>query len=89
MARRNCRSCYDVVFENIKAISYNYGGCFAGTIRSGGYLENVVFVNCKTYSANETDYTIDDVVQGRIAATSAGTFIGVTYNGTAVGLVGK
>ena len=80
---------YDVVFENITAISYNYGGCFAGTIRSGGYLENVVFVNCKCYSANETDYTIDDVVQGRIAATSAGTFIGVTYNGTAVGLVGK
>ena len=80
---------YDVVFENIKAISYNYGGCFAGTIRSGALLENVVFVNCKTYSANETDYTIDDVIQGRIAATSAGNFIGVTYNGTAVGLVGK
>ena len=80
---------YDVVFENIKAISYNYGGCFAGTIRSGSYLENVVFVNCKTYSANETDYTIDDVIQGRIAATSAGNFVGVTYNGTAVGLVGK
>ena len=82
-------SIYDVVFENIKTVSYNYGGCFAGTIRSGGFLENVVFVNCKTYSANETDYTIDDVVIGRIAATSAGTFIGVTYNGTAVGLVGK
>ena len=80
---------YDVIFEGIKTISYNYGGCFAGVIRSGGYLENIVFVNCKTYSANETDYTIDDVVQGRIAATSAGTFIGVTYNGTAVGLVGK
>ena len=80
---------YDVVFENIKTISYNYGGCFAGTIRSGSYLENVVFVNCKTHSANETDYTIDDVIQGRIAATSAGNFVGVTYNGTAVGLVGK
>lgn len=80
---------YDVVFENITAASYNYGGCFAGEIRSGGYLENVVFVNCKTYSANEVDYTIDDVVQGRVAAVSAGTFVGVTYNGTAVGLVGK
>ena len=79
---------YDVVFENIKTTSYNYGGCFAGEIRSGAYLENVVFVSCKTYSANETDYTIDDVVQGRIAAKSAGTFVGVTYNGTAVGLVG-
>ena len=80
---------YDVVFEHITSIAYNYGGCFAGVIRSGGYLENVVFINSKTYSANEVDYTIDDVVQGRIAATSAGTFVCVTYNGTAVGLVGK
>ena len=80
---------YDVVFENIKTISYNYGGCFAGTIRSGSYLENVVFVNCRTQSVNETDYTIDDVIQGRIAALSSGNFVGVTYNGTAVGLVGK
>ena len=80
---------YDVIFENITTVSYNYGGAFAGTIRSGGYLENVVFINSKTYSANETDYTIDDVIQGRIAATSAGTFVAVTYNGTAVGLVGK
>ncbi len=80
---------YDVVFEHITAVSYNYGGCFAGSIRAGGYLENVVMVNCKCYSANETDYTIDDVIQGRIAAISAGTFVGVTYNGTAVGLVGK
>jgi len=80
---------YDVVFENITAVSYNYGGCFAGEIKTGGYLEDVAFINCKTYSANEVDYTIDDVVQGRIAAVSAGTFVGVTYNGTAVGLVGR
>ncbi len=80
---------YDVVFDNIKAVSYNYGGCFAGEIRSGGYLEDIVFINCKCQSANEVDYTIDDVVQGRIAAVSAGAFVGVTYNGTAVGLVGK
>ena len=82
-------SIYDVVFMNINSVAYNYGGCFAGRIIAGGYLENVTFIGCKTESANEVDYTIDDVVQGRIAAFSAGTFVGVTYNGTAVGLIGK
>ncbi len=80
---------YDVVFDNINSRSYNYGGCFAGRILSGGLLENVIFINSKTYSTyTECDYTIDDLVQGRIAARSAGTFIGVTYNGTGVGLIG-
>ena len=79
---------YDVKFENIKALSYNYAGCFAGVI-NGGLLENVQFHKCKTICANETDYTIDDVICGRVCATNAGTFIGVSYNGTTVGLVGK
>ena len=81
---------YDVVFQNIRTYSYNYAACFAGSIRSGGYLENIVFIDSKGESTvTETDFTIDDVIIGRIAATSAGTFVGVTYNGTAVGLVGK
>ena len=80
---------YDVVFENITSNAYNYGGCFAGSILAGGYLEDIKFIDCKAISANEVDYTIDDVIEGRVAAVSAGTFVGVTYNGTAVGLIGK
>ena len=80
---------YDVVFENITSNAYNYGGCFAGSILAGGYLEDIKFIDCKALSANEVDYTIDDVIEGRVAAVSAGTFVGVTYNGTAVGLIGK
>lgn len=80
---------YNVKFENMTSLSYNYGGCFAGEVLSGGYLEDVVFIRCVTHSTyTETDFTIDDLVQGRIAARSAGTFIGVTFNGTAVGLIG-
>ena len=56
---------------------------------TNGYLENVVFLNCSAISVNETDYTIDDVVQGRIAAEGSGTIIAVTYNGTDVGFFGK
>ena len=80
---------YDVVFESITSNAYNYGGCFAGVISSGAYLENITFLNCKAYSVNDVDYTIDDVIEGRVAATNAGTFVAVTYNGTAVGLIGK
>ena len=80
---------YDVIFSNIKVKAHNYGGCFAGMIRTGGYLENVVFIGCESKSVNEVDYTIDDVVQGRVAATCAGLILASTYDGTAVGLVGK
>lgn len=80
---------YDVVFDNITCLSYNYGGAFAGEILTGGYLEDVVFIHSNTRSTyTECDFTIDDLVQGRIAAKSAGTFVGVSYNGTAVGLIG-
>ena len=80
---------YDVHFENIIVDARVHGGCLAGVIQSGGYLENVTFRNCKATSVNEVDYTIDDVIQGRVAGSSAGTFVAVTYNGTAVGLVGQ
>ena len=79
---------YDVHFENIIVDARVHGGCLAGVIQSGGYLEYVTFTNCKATSVNEVDYTIGEVIQGRVTGSSAGTFVAVTYNGTAVGLVG-
>ena len=80
---------YDVVFENVQSLSYNYGGLFAGRILAG-VLENVIMTNCKSMCTfTECDYTIDDLYTGRVAGMSAGRFTGVTYNGTAVGLIGK
>ena len=80
---------YDLVFDNIRCLSYNYGGLFAGRILAGGYLEDVIIVNSKTMSTyTECDYTIDDLYQGRVASRCGGTLIGVTYDGTAVGLIG-
>ena len=80
---------YDVIFENVQSLSYNYGGLFAGRILAG-VLENVIMTNCKSMCTyTECDYTIDDLYTGRVAGISAGRFTGVTYNGTTVGLIGK
>ena len=80
---------YDVVFENVQSLSYNYGGLFAGRILAG-VVENVIMTNCKSMCTyTECDYTIDDLYTGRVAGMSAGRFTGVTYNGTKVGLIGK
>ena len=80
---------YDVIFEGVQSLSYNYGGLFAGRILAG-VLENVIMTDCKSMCTyTECDYTIDDLYTGRVAGISAGRFTGVTYNGTTVGLVGK
>ena len=80
---------YDVIFENVQSLSYNYGGLFAGRILAG-VLENVIMTNCKSMCTyTECDFTIDDLYTGRVAGMSAGRFTGVTYNGTAIGLIGK
>ena len=78
---------YDVIFDHISVCGFSNGGCFASRIESNGYVENVIMQNCTTGSYYGVDYSTD-LVWGRIAAKCSGRLVGVSYNGTRVGLVG-
>lgn len=80
---------YDVIFENVNVNGHANGACFAGRMLSGSYIENVIFINCDTRDEYNEDHKSSDINWARVCCRCSGLMLGVSYNGTLVGLVGQ
>lgn len=80
--------CYDLYFDNATINANSWIGAFAGVINSGAIVENVSFTNTTITNAEGLDYTKGNVVTGRFAGRNNGSALGISYNGSRVGLIG-
>ena len=80
---------YDIVFEKLNVKGYNRVAGFAYSSLAGSYMENIIMINCTVQNVNECDFTTSDGVSAaRFVLSCAGSYVGVSYNGTIIGLVG-